>query len=132
MIAMSEPIVFISHFALKPGGAGGYQGLADAVTRELEMAKPRTAAYLHFLDPRSSRLTIVHAFPDAAAMDAHFEGSESRSAAAYEYITPLGWEVYGPASDAGTAVLRQAAEAAGVTLTVASQYLAGFLRSASS
>ncbi|HET6819059.1 MAG TPA: hypothetical protein VFH98_00740 [Candidatus Limnocylindria bacterium] len=125
---MSEAIVFISHFEVKPGGLAAYRRLADAVTRELEMAKPRTAVYLQFLDDRSSRLTIVHAFPDAAAMAAHFEGSEGRSVAAYEYITPLGWEVYGPATDTALAVLRDAADAAAVTLRIAPQYLAGFVR----
>ena len=125
---VSQPIVFISHFQVKSGGLDDYQRLADQVTRQLDTDKPRTAAYLHYLDPEVSRLTIVHVFPDSPAMDAHFEGAADRSKAAFQYITPLGWEIYGPASDAAVATIRQAAKAAGVDLAMAAQHLGGFLR----
>ena len=128
---MSQPIVFISHFAVKSGGLDDYRRLAEQVTRQLEAERPRTVAYLHYLDPAAARLTIVHVFPDASAMDSHAEGAADRSKAAFQFITPLGWEIYGPASAAAVAEIRGAAEAAGVALTLAPQHVAGFLRVAS-
>jgi hypothetical protein len=125
---VSQPIVFISHFQVKSGGLDDYLRLAGQVTRQLGTDKPRTAAFLHYLDPELSRLTIVHVFPDSAAMDSHFEGAADRSEAAFQYITPLGWEIYGPASEAAVATIRQAAEAAGLDLAMAVQHLGGFVR----
>jgi len=61
-------------------------------------------------------------------MDQHFEGSDQRSRAAYEFLRPAGWEVYGRPTDAAMAVVRQAAEAAGVSMTARPDLLAGFLR----
>ena len=129
---MSHPIVFISHFQVKSGGRDDFRSLADEVTRKLEREKPRTVVFLNYLDPESSRLTIIHVFPDAVAMDAHFEGAADRSKAAFQYITPLGWEIFGPASDAAVAEIRGAAQAANVDLTLATQHVAGFLRVAGS
>ena len=129
---MSQPIVFISHFAVKSGGLDDYRRLAEQVTRQLEAERRRTVAYLHYLDPAAARLTIVHVFPDASAMDSHAEGAADRSKAAFQFITPLGWEIYGPASDAAVAMMREAAKAADVALTFAPQHLAGFLRVAGS
>jgi hypothetical protein len=129
---MSQPIVFISHFQVKSGDLDDYRRLTDQVTRQLEAERPRTAAFLHYLNPEASRVTIVHVFPDAAAMDLHAEGAADRSKVAFQYVTPLGWEIYGPASDTAIAAIRQAAKAADVDLTMAAQHLAGFLRFATS
>ena len=70
----------------------------------------------------------MHVFPDASAMDSHFEGAAERSKAAMEYLTPLGWEIYGAASEAAIRTIREAAESAGVELKTAAQHLGGFLR----
>jgi hypothetical protein len=125
---MSQPIVFISHFQVKSGGLDDYRRLTEQVTRQLGAEKPRTVAFLHYLDPELSRVTIVHVFPDSPAMDKHFEGAADRSKTAFQYISPLGWEIYGPASDAAVATIRKAAQAAGVDLAMAAQHLGGFLR----
>ena len=127
-VRVSQPVVFISHFQVMRGGLEGYRRLADQVTRQLEAEKPRTAAFLHYLDPAASRLTIVHVFPNSQAMDSHIEGAGDRSQAALQYLAPLGWEIYGPASDEAVATIREAANAAGVDLVMAAEHLAGFLR----
>jgi hypothetical protein len=67
-------------------------------------------------------------FADAESMDVHFEGAEERSAAAYEYLDPASWEIYGKPSKAVIEVMRHTAASAGVTLSVQPEYLAGFLR----
>lgn len=125
---MSEPIVFISHFRLRPGRLDDVRQLGHAVTARLELEKPRTAAFLFYVDEPAMQLTFVHVFADAESMDLHFEGSDQRSQAAYEFFEPVGWEIYGKPSDAALATMRNQATAAAVTLTVAAEYVAGFLR----
>ena len=126
----AEPIVFISRFKVKPGHAEAFRGTWERMIPQLAAAKPATIAQIGYLSEDGSRLSIVHIFPDAAALAAHFEGSDSRSTAAYEHIVPAGWEVYGRADPANLAGLRAEAEAAGVPLTVEPEVLGGFLRTA--
>ena len=45
-------------------------------------------------------------------------GAEERSEAAYELLEPNGWEIYGAPSDSALLMIRQAADAFGVTLSV--------------
>ena len=125
---MPGPIVFISHFAVKEGRLDDLRRLADEIGSELRTSKPETAAYLMYLDEDGSRFTVAHCFPDADAMDRHFEGSDERTAAAFEVMDPLGWEIYGRPSDAALETMRQGAQAIGVPLAVLPEHLGGFLR----
>ena len=128
---MPQPIVFISHFQLTSGGLDAYLRLTDQVTRKLEAEKPRTAAFLSYIDREASRVTIVHVFADANAMDLHLEGAQERSAVAMQYLTPIGWEIYGRASATASDIVRTAALESEATLTVNADFAAGFLRLAS-
>lgn len=125
---MTEPIAFISHFRVKEGKAAAVREMFAAGATQLAVAKPRTAAFLGYLDERGTRLTIVHLFPDAGAMDLHFEGAAARSQAAYELFDPSGWEIYGTPSPAALEMIRRDAADAGVPLTLAPASLGGFIR----
>jgi hypothetical protein len=125
---MTEPIVFISHFRVKDGMLDPYKDLVRTVTPQLQAEKPRTLAYLFYVSQSGSQATIVHVFPDAASMDLHAQGAEDRSRAAYEFLIPDGWEIYGTPSNAVLEQMHAAALASGVTLTVQSDHFAGFLR----
>jgi hypothetical protein len=72
-------------------------------------------------------VSFLHAFPDAASMDLHFEGADERVAEAYKHIQPGSWELYGKPSDAALETLRHAAASADVSLTVLPEHLGGFL-----
>jgi hypothetical protein len=61
-------------------------------------------------------------------MDLHFEGSDERTAAVYEYVEPDGFEIYGRSSDQALETMQQAAAGSGVSLVVQSEFLGGFLR----
>jgi hypothetical protein len=125
---MSEPIVFISHFRVRTGKLDDLRRISEGVTRSLETEKPRTLVFLSFVDADGAKVTFVHAFADAESMDLHVEGAAERSKAAYEFLEPDGWEVYGTPSDAALGMLRGAAEASGARLDVQPRYLDGFLR----
>ena len=128
---MDRPITFVSHFRVKDGHAEAFRGMWDEVAASLEATKPATAAYLGYLGEGATTLTIVHVFPDAAAMAAHFAGAEDRAAAAYAHIEPAGWEVYGTPASESLENLQGAAAQAHVPLAWVPEALGGFLRVAS-
>jgi hypothetical protein len=125
---MSEPIVFITHNHIKKGKLDDLKRVSGEVTPRLQADKPRTLVFLAFVDEGGTQATFAHVFADAESMDLHFEGAEERSAAAYEYLDPASWEIYGRPSKAVIEVMRRTAASTGVTLTVQPEYLAGFLR----
>jgi hypothetical protein len=125
---MAEPIVFISHFRVKEGKLDSLRQFSPVATKRLETEKPRTLVFLAYLDDSGDRVSFVHVFADAESMDLHVKGADERSKAAYEFLQPDGWEIYGRPSDDVIGSMRHAAESSGVTLTLQSEYLAGFLR----
>jgi hypothetical protein len=125
---MSEPVVFISHFGIKEGKLDDLRRHSAEVLAQLREDKPRTVLFLVYLDEQGTEVSFLHAFPDAESMDAHFEGVDERVAAAYEYLEPRGWEIYGRPNEAALERMRQGAAAAGVTLTVLPDHFGGFLR----
>jgi len=125
---MNEPIVFISHFRIKPHQFDAFRAHFQEGAPELHVAKPRTVAFLAYADEAGTRVSIVHLFSDADAMDFHFEGAEQRSEAAYEFLEPDGWEIYGAPSTAALTMMQQGAALAGVTLRVQPGAVGGFLR----
>jgi hypothetical protein len=125
---MSEPVVFISHFKVKEGTLPDLKRLTEDVVARLREEKPRTVLYLAYLDEQGTEVSFLHAFPDADSMDVHFEGVDERVAAAYQYLEPQGWQIYGKPSDRAMDTMRQGAQASGVSLTVLPDHLDGFLR----
>ena len=125
---MSEPVVFISHFRVKEGKLDELKRLSAEVERRLRDDKPRTVAWLVYLDEDGTSVSFVHCFPDAHSMDLHFEGSDERTAAVYEFVEPAGSEIYGSPSDQALETMQEAARGSGVPLSVQSELLGGFLR----
>jgi len=108
-----DPIVFISHFRIKEGALDAYRELQHDIARKLEAQKPRTLVFLTYVDATGTQMTAVHVFADAESMDLHFQGAEGRSAAAYEFLVPEGWEIYGVPSDQAVEMMRNAAATSG-------------------
>ena len=125
---MSEPVVFVSHFGIKEGTLEDLKRLSADVFERLSEEKPRTVLFLAYLDELGSEVSFLHAFPDADSMDLHFEGVNERVAAAYQYLEPRGWEIYGRPSERALEMMRQSAATAGVPLAVLPDQLGGFLR----
>jgi hypothetical protein len=128
---MAGPVVFVSHFTIKEDRLDPLKERSREVLEKLEAEKPRSTAQLAYLNDAGTKISFVHVFADADVMDVHFQGAEERASAAYEFITPAGWEIYGTPSDAALQMMRQAATTAGVALTVQSEFLGGFLRTGS-
>ena len=124
---MSDPIVFISTHRIKEGKVADFKQLSREITPLIEAGKPQTVFFQAYLNEEGNEVTIVHVFPDADAMDLHFQGADERAAKAYEFIQPQRFEIYGAPSDQVLAAMR-AATGPGVDLLLKPQYLGGFIR----
>jgi hypothetical protein len=125
---VAGPVVFVSHFAVKEGRLEDLKRLSGEIEAQLRADKPDTVLYLMYLDDEGSTFTVAHCFPDAEAMDRHFEGSDERTAAAFELMEPRGWEIYGRPSEEALETMREGAQATGVPLTIVPDLIGGFLR----
>jgi hypothetical protein len=125
---MAEPIVFISRFRLRAGGADEFASAFRQVVGLIEETKPRTAGFSTYVDDAQLQLSIVHVFPDAEAMSSHFVGSDQRTGSMADLAEPAGFEVFGPAPTSAVDQLRRDASQAGVELSVFPRSLGGFLR----
>ena len=125
---MSEPIVFISHHRVKPGKAEELKALMAEMWSVMEKEKPRTLMNLAYLNEDGTEVTFMHAFADIEAMQLHWQGADDRTAQAYEYIEPIGFEIYGSAGQQIVDGMRAEAADGGATLTLWPEFVAGFLR----
>jgi quinol monooxygenase YgiN len=124
---VSEPIVFISINRIKPGKREALAEFSAAGVGVIEATKPGTVLFHAYVDEADEEVCFVHAFGDAEAMDRHLEGADERARAAYEYIEPKRFEIYGTPSQALLDAMRNAA---GDTIEVVIRpgTLGGFMR----
>jgi quinol monooxygenase YgiN len=122
------PVTMISHFRIKEGKLEAAKAAFASVAAQLEPSRPRTAAYVAFTDEAGERLSIIHVFPDADALDRHAEGAGERSKAAYELFEPAGWEFYGRPSAAALDMVQGQAAEWGVPVRIESESIGGFIR----
>jgi hypothetical protein len=127
---MSEPIVFISHNKIIEGKLEALREHTQKTMQLLREQKPDTIVFLSYVNEDGSQVSFLHAFPDAQAMDAHFEGVQERANKAAEFIQSKSMEIYGSPSEGARAMFKQIA-ASGVKVSIDSDYLGGFLRLAS-
>src|SRR5437899_2944737 len=96
---MSGPIVFISHHRIKPGKGAELTSLTREMWTTMETEKPRTLMNLAYLNEDGTEVTFMHAFADIEAMQLHWQGADERAQQAYEYVEPIGFEIYGDAGE---------------------------------
>jgi glycine cleavage system H lipoate-binding protein len=124
---MSEPILFISHNKMKEGKLDAFLKYNQDGFQLIQEQKPATVALLAYAGEDSGQVSFVHLFPDAQAMELHFQGAAERSKRAYEYMQPISMEIYGSPNDAVLEMMKQIAES-GVSVSIDTDYLGGFLR----
>ena len=128
---MSEPIVFISHQRVKEGKLEAYKKFFSENIKLIEADKPGTVAHLAYINEDGSQVTMIHVFPDAEAMDMHFQGVGDRAKKAFEFIEIVRYEIYGRLSDAVLERMKQFASS-GVGLDLHIEHMGGYLRLVSS
>jgi hypothetical protein len=129
---MPGPVVFISHSRVRPGRLDALRDFMARGAPALRSEKPRTLAFLPYLNEDASELSIVHVFADPESFAVHLEGAAERGAVAYEFIETLRFEIYGDPGAGVLAAMQQAAERLGAGLRVEPDALTGFLRSGAS
>jgi hypothetical protein len=126
--AMSEPIVFISHHRIKPGKAEALRALTAEIWSAMEVEKPRTLMNLAYINEEGTEVSFMHAFADIEAMQLHWQGADERAQQAYEYVEPIGFEIYGSAGEQIVQGMEAEAAGGGATLTLWPEFVSGFLR----
>jgi hypothetical protein len=126
-VAIDSPIVFISQSRVRPGQLAGLRSFLAIRVPALEAAKPKTLAFLAYVDESSMTLTIIHQFASAAGFAEHVEGADDRSDAAATFIEPLAIEIHGAADEATIVAIRSGLPS-GVPVLIRAEYLGGFLR----
>ncbi|HJU52570.1 MAG TPA: hypothetical protein VJ815_09575 [Acidimicrobiia bacterium] len=121
---MAGPIVYVSHFRIKPGHMDGWRKMVDEVLLTLDAGAPRTAFQHFYLDETGNSVSIVHIFPDAEAVDLHMEWASGHSRAALESLEPISFELYGKPTESFMAAMGDRAS----LLRIEPAHMAGFDR----
>ena len=124
---MSEPIVFITHHRIKEGKFEALKEYNPEAFQHVREEKPATLALLGYAAEDGSEVSFVHIFPNAEAMDLHFQGAEERASKASEFLQPMRMEIYGAPNDGVLDWMKQIAET-GVSVNIEPDHLGGFLR----
>jgi len=124
---MSEPFVFISKHKIKEGKFDGFKDFFLEGVELLEANKPQTVFFGAYVSEDASEVSIVHVFPDTAAMELHMQGASDRSKKAYEFLEPRSFEFYGTPSSGILEMMKQVA-GSGAAVSIKPQQLGGFIR----
>jgi len=124
---MSAPIVFISQNRVIEGKLDSLKEYYRQVAEMTEANKPGTLAHMAFLNEEGTEMSIVHLFPDAAAMERHMVGVDELARKARDFMESVRLEIYGTPSDEVLEMMRQAA-GSGVALVVKPESVGGYIR----
>jgi hypothetical protein len=124
---MTDPIVFISINKVKEGQLEAFRKhYADSLP-QIKAGKPGTLAQLAYENEDATEVTVVRFLPSAQALDQQLQGADERSKRTYEFIEPVGIEIFGTPNPATLEKMRKIA-GAGITVHVHPQFIGGFIR----
>jgi len=112
---------------MKDGKLDAFRKVHQEKTLLLRDQKPDTIVFLAYAGKDGGEVSFVHVFPNAEAMDIHFQGADERSKQAYEFMQPKSMEIYGSPNDGVLEMMKQIAES-GVAVSIDTVHLGGFLR----
>jgi len=124
---VSEPIIFISRNRIKEGKADDFRMHYQNSIRPIFEAKPGTTVQLAYENEETAEVTIVRLFHDADALDLQLQGADERSKKTYEFIEPIGIEIFGVPNPATLEKMRKIA-GSGVAVSLSPNYIGGFVR----
>jgi len=124
---LSNPIVFISRNRIKPGKADEFRKhYLDSIAPTMA-AKPQTLVQIAYENGDAGEVTIVRLFPSADALDLQIQGADERSKKTYEFIEPVGIEIYGVPNPVTLEKMKKIA-GSGVAVRISQHYIGGFIR----
>jgi quinol monooxygenase YgiN len=125
--AMSEPIVFVIRFKIKEGKADKFRKHYQDSIQPTFDAKPDTLAQLAYENEEATVFTVIRFFPSADALDHHLEGADERSKKTFTFIEPYCIKIFGTPNLATLEKMEKIA-GSGVTMSISSNYMGGFIR----
>ena len=124
---MSEPIIFISRNRIKEGKTDAFRKhYRDSVQTTLT-EKPGTTVQLAYENVQAAEVTIVRLFPNADDLDLQIQGADERSKKTYEFIEPIGIEIFGTLKPATLERMKKIA-GSGIPVSISPYYIGGFIR----
>ena len=127
---MSDPIVYISHNRVKEGRLDDFRRFDREGVKLIEANRPGTLVHLAYTNEAGTEVTMIHLFPDAAALDRHMLGAGDRTKGAYEFIEPIRLEIYGEPSPTVAEAIQKLA-GSGIPLSQNPHRLGGYIRPSS-
>lgn len=124
---MTEPIVFISRNKIKRGKLDEFRRHYQDSISPIMAGKPGTLVQLAYEDEEADEVTIVRVFPSADALDLQIQGADERSKKTYEFIDPIGIEIFGVPSPATLERMKKIT-GSGITVSISPHYIGGFIR----
>jgi hypothetical protein len=124
---MTEPIVFISRNRIKEGKIDEFRKHYQSSIAPIFDSKPDTSAQLAYENEEATEVTIVRLFPSADALDFQIQGADERSKKTYEFIEPIGFEIFGTPNRATIEKMKKIA-GTGVFVSIYPNYRGGFIR----
>ena len=124
---MPEPIVFISRNKIKVGKTDEFRNHYRDSIQPIIAGKPGTLAQLAYENEEAAEVTIVRFFPSADALDLQIQGADERSKKTYEFIEPIGIEIFGTPNPATLEKMKKIA-GSGVAVNIYPHYIGGFIR----
>ena len=124
---MSEPIVFISRNKIKAGRAEEFRKHYQDSIQPIFDSKPGTIAQLAYEDNEATDFTVIRIFPNADALDQQIQGADDRSKKTYEFIEPIGIEIFGAPNPSTLEKMKKIA-GSGITVNISPNYAGGFIR----
>ena len=127
----SGPLILVATNRLKPGKLDAERTRVAGLAAFLEEQEPRLLAFNEYVNADATEVTVVQVHPDAASLQTHLGVVAESAAAAYSEIldATVAVQIYGPADPAMLDTLR-GQTGPGMTLTVATDHLGGFVRTA--
>ena len=122
-----DPFVFIIHNKIKPGKIDDFREHYRNSIPRMEVDKPRTLVQLAYENQDATEVTIVRFFHETDGLDAQLHGASKRSKTTYEFIEPVGIEIFGAPSASALAMMEKIA-GSGIPITVHPEYIGGFIR----
>jgi len=124
---MTTPIVFISRNKVREGRADEFRKHYQDSIQPTLAGKPGTLVQLAYENEDSTEVTIVRVFPNANALDLQIQGADERSKKTYEYIEPIGIEIFGTPNPATLEKMKKIA-GSGIAVSISPNYAGGFIR----
>jgi hypothetical protein len=125
---MSEHLVFVDTFRIKPGRAAEFKQAATEICQTVSDGEPRLLAYTIYVSDDGSEGTGLQVHPDYASVKHHRTVMAGHFGTIMQLAEIVRMEIYGPLSARRLEQIRETARLFGDVPVIARDLHAGFFR----